>query len=506
MLLSLLIASLPQGNGLAEIERTLKAAVDRAGFENGAYQAARNLASIPGEEAMELRLRMFDPRLETYQGVFLRDWFYSGMQKAATAGEAEMLLDVARSSSSSDLLKLLSLRALRHSSAPLPHKALFSKSLISAPGPLRREWQSLLGEAYAAQRIQFPSLAEGEKDEKVRKGLMTSGPPWAGHAFLPALTGREEKKLKDSALREKDTGDRSQAIRTLALHPESRGAWMEAALAALSSPRWGPRTATLESAREAGIHGAIPLIIEALASQDEGGRWPGDLADALHGLTGNQFGPDPVLWSRWWKEQGAAFLEKVRDSKGETNTAKKADRNASASFFGIPVDSNSLVILVDGSGSMKMDKLGDRTCAEAAIDEIGRLLEKLPPKTFVNLALISTRPLPAFKKSKRNGAQTKKQAVAFLRKSDFRGTSSLVDVLLWAQNLEGVDTILLVSDGGSSSGRHQYSEHMLDTLLAEHERMGVRIHGICVGPDDRKASFMRKLAESTGGRVVRPSG
>ena len=177
MLLSLLIASLPQGPDLAEIERTLKAAVDRAGFENGAYQAARTLASIPGEEAMELRLRMFDPRLETYRGVFLRDWFYSGMQTATTTGEAEMLMDTARSSSSSDLLKLLSLRALRHSSAPLPHKALFSKSLISAPGPLRREWQSLLGEAYAAQRIQFPSLAEGEKDEKVRKGLMTSGPP-----------------------------------------------------------------------------------------------------------------------------------------------------------------------------------------------------------------------------------------------------------------------------------------------------------------------------------------
>jgi len=77
---------------------------------------------------------------------------------------------------------------------------------------------------------------------------------------------------------------------------------------------------------------------------------------------------------------------------------------------------------------------------------------------------------------------------------------------LWAQNLEGVDTILLVSDGGSSSGLHQYSEHMLETLLAEHDRTGVRIHGICVGPDDRKAAFMRKLAESTGGRVVRPSG
>ncbi len=506
MLLSLLIASLPQDLDLAEIERTLEAAVDRAGFENGAYQAARTLASIPGEEAMELRLRMFDPRLETYRGVFLRDWFYSGMQKAATAGEAEMLLDVARSSSSSGLLKLLSLRALRHSSAPLPHKVLFSKSLISAPGPLRREWQSLLGEAYAAQRILFPSLAEGEKDEKVRKGLMASGPPWSGHAFLPALTQQEEKRIKDFALRGKDAGDQSLAIRTLSLHPESKGAWMEVAFSVLTSSHWGRRTAVLESAREAGIHGAIPLIIEALANQDEGGRWPGDLADALHGLTGNQFGPDPVLWSRWWKEQGVAFLEKARDSKGGTNTAKKSDRNASASFFGIPVDSNSLVILVDGSGSMKMDKLGERTCAEAAIDEIGRLLEKLSPKTFVNLALISTRPLPAFKQSKRNGAQTKKQAVAFLRKSDFKGTSSLVDVLLWAQNLEGVDTILLVSDGGSSSGLHQYSEHMLDTLLAEHERTGVRIHGICVGPDDRKASFMRKLAESTGGRVVRPSG
>ena len=499
----ILIASLLQGPDLGEIEQTLKGAVDRDGFENGAYAAARTLASIPGEDAMGIRLRMFDKKMETYNGVFLRDWFYSGMQKATSLKESEMLLNAAASQKNSLLLRLLSVRALRHSEAPIPSKGILSKNLMLAVAPVRREWQALLGEAYAANRIQFPEKEMRQKDEKIRESLMTSGSPWLGHEFVTPISEDEEKEIKATAQRAKLFEDRSEALRILSCHSQTRQSWLESAKDALADSAWGPRTATLQSAQKESIVEAVPLIIEALENQSEGGRWPGDLADALYTLTGNQFGSDAQLWRRWWQEKGQEFLEQDQPAKKKP---PPDERSASASFFGIPVDSNSLVILVDGSGSMKMDKIGDRTCAEAATDEIEAFLDKLAPRTLTNLALISTQPFPAFKKSKRNSPQARKQALSFLRKSQFRGTSALVDALIWAQHLEGVDTILLVSDGGSSSGLHQYSEHMLEALIAEYERTGVRIHGICVGPDKRKAAFMGKLAESTGGRVVKPSG
>jgi len=83
MLLTFLLLAAPCPQDLGEIARVLRAADDKAAYEKGAYEAARTLAGMAGTGAMRLRLELFDGKLETWRGVYLRDWFYTGMRKAA---------------------------------------------------------------------------------------------------------------------------------------------------------------------------------------------------------------------------------------------------------------------------------------------------------------------------------------------------------------------------------------------------------------------------------------
>ena len=67
-----------------------------------------------------------------------------------------------------------------------------------------------------------------------------------------------------------------------------------------------------------------------------------------------------------------------------------------------------------------------------------------------------------------------------------------------------VDTIVVISDGGSSAGKHQYNGHILDGASRLFERSGVRIHTVLVTDSTKHEKFMKELASLTGGRMAVP--
>ena len=92
----------------------------------------------------------------------------------------------------------------------------------------------------------------------------------------------------------------------------------------------------------------------------------------------------------------------------------------------------------------------------------------------------------------------------FLRSREYMHTSALLDALELAANDPLVDSVLLVSDGGSSAGKHQHSQFILEAVEQLHQQTGIRIHTILVTDSAKHAKFMKQLAESTGGKMVRP--
>ena len=73
---------------LEDLATRLRGAVDKSTYDgNRAYTAAKELVELRSADAMKLRLELYDARWSTYRGVYLRDWFYSGMQRAASPAE-----------------------------------------------------------------------------------------------------------------------------------------------------------------------------------------------------------------------------------------------------------------------------------------------------------------------------------------------------------------------------------------------------------------------------------
>ncbi|TAH39681.1 MAG: VWA domain-containing protein [Planctomycetota bacterium] len=502
------------GPELADLEQRLRQATDKNSYESsGAYEAARELAELRSPAAMRLRLELFDQKLDTYRGVYLRDWFYSGMQRAASFEEAQLLAAAAADRKRSELQRLLCLRALAACPAQVPAKPLLDKVFDKAPPALQREWQRTLGRVFAAGRLEAEGKSESQKlSATVRERLRAAGPPYSGLAALPGAETEDWARILQAALEAKDPCDRAEALRSLS----GGEAHLRALDLALQTSHCGLRTAALESAVADREFRAIPGLIAALEQEAGGarGRFLGDCARALQALTGQQFGTSTTLWRRWWADESDRFLADALQGKVQAAALPTVghapgkevhgDQATVAQIFGLPVDSQRVAIVVDGSGSMRIGKLGEKTCAEAAAGELEKYLGQLPDGALFNVVVIADAPVPLYKKLTAAAKRSRGEAVAFLRGYDFGGTSALYDVLLSVQNEPDVDTIVLIGDGGGSSGSHQYAGHMLDGLRREYMRTGVRIHGICVGDDAPKIRFMEDLAAATGGRTKQP--
>lgn len=504
--LLLLLAPLPQLDAVAD---TLRASKDKSTYENGAYGAAKELADMRSVEAMELRLELFDEKEDAYRGVYLRDWFYSGYLKAQSREEGDLMLEEAANKKASEWHRVLLLRALGKSQAKVSGKLLLDKAFGKASDDVQREWSATAGILLAEGRIDYGTLKlkDGVTGEGLIRARIMASPFLHGAAFFKELENAQAEDIGKAAISSKASArDQSTYLRILGSHAQWHHILKNYAPQVFANPACAPRSAFLDTAVENRILSLTPVLITALA--DEAKRTPnrftGDIGSALRALTGQGFGDSPGLWQKWWDEAGEAWLEKAQANGGKSGKVERRDRDTVARFFGLAVETSNVVLLVDGSGSMSANKLGEETCANAAAIEAGKFLEQLPKESLFQVIVIEPQPELAFKKLMPATKGNRAKAVKFLQSRSYRHTSALLDALEAATADPLVDTLILVSDGGSSAGKHQYSGHLLDSARRLHLDTGVRIHSVLVTDSTKHEKFMRELAEMTGGRMVRP--
>lgn len=496
-----------QAPGFPEIEAKLRSAVDRASYEAGAADCAKALAELRSTQAMELRLELFDARLTTYRGVFLRDWFYAGMTRSQTAEECRLLAKAAADKKRSALLRELCLQALAISPASVEGEILFDQDFFRAPDPVRRAWQNAAGVALAQGRTVFKKPAEAGSARLV---LLEAGAPFLGHAHLGNWTAEEKSAIVKAAHAAKDPADRAEALRVLATRRAEQALFASAAASAWQHSDRAPRAAALAAAVEYDAYETVPALLNFLEaeSKEDTARWTTETATALRLLTGLPFGPQPQAWRQWWTREGPAWLV-TRRAHGDA-PAPRADLRGgtsdtvSGNFFGLVVDSKRLAIVVDGSGSMSASMFGAVSTVEAAAREVMRFCAQLPDGAVFQLWVVETAPVPCFNRAVPTKRANLDKAEQFLRSRAYRSTSAVVDALEAAMLDPEIDTIIFVGDGGSSAGRHQNDAYVLEAALRLHRRHGVRIHTVLVTDSLAHEKFMRDLAEGTGGRMARP--
>ncbi len=504
---SLLFFSLFCNQTLGEIAHTLQSAIDKSSYQEGAYSAAKQLSTLHSIEAAELRIKLFDQKLNTYRGVFLRDWFYSGYRKACNPEEIRLMANEAANRNQSDWHRVLLLQALATTSSTLPADILLNRSFLRSPPAVKRAWIRTICKAWSNHKLDCTKLNLGrwQSPESLLRNLAIHAGCADGFLYLPTLSSKEINYLIKLSMNTKSPENASIAIRALARHEESQKALLSIAPRVFFNPACGPRTAFLESAEEFSLQELIPFLVEAMQEEAERSpnRYTADIGHTLRQLSGQSFGDAPGFWEKWLHDaqepgQQSSFVPIP------FSTSNRSRNQTISSFFGLALETTNLVLLVDGSGSMRASKLGDLSCVEAAAVEANHYLQSLPPSAKFQVIVIEDDPITAFKKLVPVSMKNRKKAMRFLRSREYMHTSALLDALEVAASDPLVDTLLLVSDGGSSAGKHQHSQFILDAVHQLHQRTGVRIHTILVTDSAKHARFMKQLAESTGGRMVRP--
>jgi hypothetical protein len=500
MLSTILLVACAQS--LDEIASTLRAATDKTSYESGAIQAAKSLADMRSDDAEKLRIELFDAK-----GVYVRDWLYTGYIKSTSHSEGDLMLAAAANKKASSWHRVILLRGIERSKVKVSGNLLLNKNFLK-DGDVCRAWQQCAGVLLKESRIDF-SGSKTSSSDKLIELFDKAGAPFHGYAYLDSLTDKQQANLVDTALKGKDSGDRAIAIRVLAQQAPANINLIAIAQKSFDSNAAGPRAAVLESVVTNEIFIAAPLLIkflkdEVAAFPDFSNRFIPDIGNSLRKLTGLSFGNYPAMWEKWWDGSGAAWLAEAKKGNKKDNQQNHKQAGTVAQFFGIPIDSSNVAILVDGSGSMSTSQLNGESCAEAAATEVGKFLAQLPKKALFTVATIEHNLEFAFKKLVVNSHTNRKKALGFLAKRPYRSASALYDALEQVALDPRIDTVLIVSDGGSSTGKHFYTGHILDGFERMYLRTGLRIHCVLVTDNTKREGFLRDLAAASGGRMVKP--
>jgi HEAT repeat protein len=244
----------------------------------------------------------------------------------------------------------------------------------------------------------------------------------------------------------------------------------------------------------------------------EGGRLRYDIVKVLNNFTGKSFGYDAKKWESWLSANKNIQIE----PEGLENPSK-SDESETISvprFFEIPVLGESVIFIIDFSGSMKAEsgKTGKRRI-DIAQEQLALVLSGFKLNMRFNIILMSTEALRLNKRMPFQSVlpateQNKQKALSFVSDSwkileDIkRGRGDMYDTITEAFKEKDIDTIFLLSDGKPTYGEFIEPDNILKNLSELNRYRKVMIHTINTGGKGAGAKLMDNIAELTNGMYM----
>jgi hypothetical protein len=262
----------------------------------------------------------------------------------------------------------------------------------------------------------------------------------------------------------------------------------------LSHPQWQVRLFALRSLRRR--REAVPAVVGTLAREDA--RFRRQAVKTLEELTGTELPPDPKLWKGWWEANRADFEAGTYVS----SAPRWPEGMRPTVFYDVALDSTRVCFLIDRSKSMRE---GERL--DEAKRELKRMLELLPDGSLVNVIFFGASTSPIWKGVRVLDAAARQDA---RERIDRTGTESATDLhgaleralqhVGWLDTgklrEDGVDTIVVLSDGKATWGKVVDDELLAATAARRARYLRPVIHGISLG---RESKALQLLAAKTGG-------
>jgi HEAT repeat protein len=260
------------------------------------------------------------------------------------------------------------------------------------------------------------------------------------------------------------------------------------------------RRAAIAAAKGAMLDAVVPDLVDLL-EKDPRLRTLEAVRLALKKLCDRDFGHDASAWREWLK------------TRGDPATAARAI--TFAQYYGVSVNSDRILFVVDVSGSMSWPWRKEPKRIDVARSELVRVLKEMPKGSLFNVILFSTKVRPWREAEVPADARNVQAAIAWAERNlkDPEGDTYVYDALeeAFSRNPQ-FDTIFLLSDGQPSHGPYASPEGILACVKVWNRYRGAVVNtvGLTLESLDRgmpnlaedlrlMKMFVQSLAAGTGG-------
>ena len=308
-----------------------------------------------------------------------------------------------------------------------------------------------------------------------------------------------QRKIQSMA-KNTDPAIRLDATTALGCLPPEKA--LEALSLRINDDVWAIRDAAVEALEGLRLTPSILILAQRLA--EEKGLVRREIAEALTQLTGEELGELPGPWLHWLSDRKEGFelpsAEEV-DSILKARKAKREEGGFKETYHGLSIPPGGVVFILDTSGSMNdlYDAVDQSTLYQHFSKALGKSLERLTSSTSFSIVLFDS----AIRVWKQSCVQADEESVNeakdYLEYEKPFGGTNIYSALRTALEIEGVQTIFLLTDGAPSVGLTAENEIIHEITRANRHKR-VRINTLLAG--ESKADFLDNLARLNGGKMV----
>ncbi|MAB81387.1 MAG: hypothetical protein CMJ89_18770 [Planctomycetes bacterium] len=273
----------------------------------------------------------------------------------------------------------------------------------------------------------------------------------------------------------------------------------------LGDDDWRVRIAALRSVEALRTPRAVETLVHRLGQ--ETGRMRVDVVLSLQSLTGMRFGPNEDRWIAWWNDHEDGYALPAVNTDEGTADSRAIEEASIATFYGLPVFSDRVTIVLDTSGSMSKKTYGLDDYSKGtrvsrlsvARTQLKDLLERIPDGHRINVVLFDDEVNAWMKSVQRITPSSRRELVAFVDREMPDGGTNLYDAIELAMQDELCDTIYVLSDGQPTAGKIVQVDGIRRRILQLNRRANIQFFGVSIG---LISDLLRDLALRTQGRYI----
>lgn len=318
-------------------------------------------------------------------------------------------------------------------------------------------------------------------------------------------------ELEKLAEKSRDVRVKSEALLQLGVLGEFHGELLTEALASDNPSLFRSGIRTVEALRSAE---AVTLLIDRLGAGNT--TFDAEATNVLGHLTGLRYRKNIDAWKNWWVDQADKFdpLSKERWSEiNETRLELARTANTKAEFFGVQLETERIIFVVDVSGSMQEaikdtgygggsstgGGRGGPTRLDAAKQELTQALAKLDETAYFNILSFSGGVNALAKRMGKAAGKHLNKAKEFVGRMTPGGGTNIYGGFETAFADELVDTIIFLSDGQPSEGETIDPIAITERVKAWNAGRNVTVHCVSIGID---LGLLRRIAKDNGGEYT----